>query len=67
MAELKIGIIGASGRMGQANIRQVIHTDGCILVAASDMPGTSQVGQAAGAPAGKGRIGVEMTGDPGGG
>jgi len=64
MAELKIGIIGASGRMGQANIRQVIHTDDCILVAASDMPGTSQIGQDAGETAGKGIIGVEITDDP---
>ena len=64
MAELRIGIIGASGRMGQANIHQVIDTDNCILVAASDMPGTSQIGRDAGETAGKGAIGVEITDDP---
>ena len=47
MAELKIGIIGAGGRMGQANIRQVIDTDDCILVAASDMPGETREKQPA--------------------
>ncbi len=63
MAELKIGIIGAGGRMGQANIRQVIDTDDCILVAASDMPGTPQIGRDAGETAGKGIIGVEISDD----
>lgn len=61
MAGMKIGIIGAGGRMGQANIRQIIETEGCLLVAASDMAGTPLIGRDAGEVIGKEKIGVNIT------
>lgn len=63
MADMKIGIIGAGGRMGQACIRQVTDTDGCAVVAASDMAGSTLIGQDAGTAAGAGALGVAVTDD----
>lgn len=63
MADTKIGIIGAGGRMGQACIRQVTDTDGCAVVAASDMAGSALIGQDAGTAAGAGALGVAVTDD----
>lgn len=63
MADMKIGIIGAGGRMGQACIRQVTDTDGCAVVAASDMAGSALIGQDAGTAAGAGALGVAVTDD----
>ena len=63
MADMKIGIIGAGGRMGQANIRQVVETDGCTVVAASDVAGSPLIGQDAGAASGAGTLGVTIGDD----
>ena len=63
MADMKIGIIGAAGRMGQANIRQVTQTDGCTVVAASDAAGSALIGRDAGEVAGAGRLDVTITDD----
>lgn len=63
MADRKIGIIGAGGRMGQACIRQVTETDGCVIVAASDAPGADLVGRDAGEAAGAGNLGIAVTDD----
>ena len=32
---MKIGVVGAAGRMGGAVIRQVMETEGCVVAAAS--------------------------------
>ena len=66
MADMKIGIIGAGGRMGQACIRQVTETDGCSVVAAADMSGSPLIGQDAGEAAGAGTLGVAVTDDAAG-
>jgi 4-hydroxy-tetrahydrodipicolinate reductase len=63
MADMKIGIIGAGGRMGQACIRQVTDTDGCEIVAASDVAGADLIGRDAGEAAGTGTLGVAVTDD----
>ena len=63
MADMKIGIIGAGGRMGQACIRQVTETDGCDIVAASDVAGADLIGQDVGEAAGAGTLGVAVTDD----
>lgn len=63
MADRKIGIIGAGGRMGQACIRQVTGTDGCMIVAASDIAGSALIGKDAGDAAGAGNLGVAVTDD----
>ena len=63
MADMKIGIIGAGGRMGQACIRQVTDTDGCAVIAASDIAGSALIGQDAGDAAGSGPLGVAVSED----
>ena len=64
MSELKIGVIGAAGRMGGAVIRQVAETEGCAVVAASEVQGSPAIGRDAGEVAGLGTIGVAITGEP---
>jgi 4-hydroxy-tetrahydrodipicolinate reductase len=60
---LKIGILGGAGRMGQMNIRQVAMTDGCVVAGATARPGSDAVGRDAGELAGIGALGVTVTGD----
>lgn len=52
MADLKVVVTGASGRMGAANIRAVVATSGLKLHAALDRPDTHAIGVDAGILAG---------------
>ena len=61
--DLKFGILGGAGRMGQMNIRQISMTDGCVLAGATGRPGSDVVGQDAGTLAGVGSLGVAITDD----
>ena len=61
---MKIGISGAAGRMGQALTRQVEATEGCILVAATEVPGHPALGRDCGALAGIEPLGVAVSDDP---
>jgi len=70
MAELKVVVAGAGGRMGAANIRAVaalsglsLHGAVAKLHAAVDRPGTPAIGQDAGLFAGIGALGVAITDD----
>ncbi|KQX38777.1 4-hydroxy-tetrahydrodipicolinate reductase [Devosia sp. Root436] len=70
MAELKVVVAGAGGRMGAANIRAVAALSGLALHgavaklhAAVDRPGTAAIGQDAGLYAGIGPLGVAITDD----
>jgi 4-hydroxy-tetrahydrodipicolinate reductase len=74
MAELKVVIAGAGGRMGAANIRAVaaltglavhgaVAGRGLSLHAAVDRPGTPAIGQDAGLFAGIGALGIAITDD----
>lgn len=70
MAELKVVVAGAGGRMGAANIRAVAALSGLALHgavaklhAAVDRPGTPAIGQDAGLYAGIGPLGVAITDD----
>ena len=74
MAELKVVVAGAGGRMGAANIRAVathrelalhgaVANGGLALHAAVDRPGTSAIGQDAGLYAGIGALGITITDD----
>jgi len=65
MAELRIGVTGAAGRMGGAVIRQVAATEGCRVVAACEAPGSAAIGRDAGEAAGIGAIGVAIGADAG--
>jgi 4-hydroxy-tetrahydrodipicolinate reductase len=63
MADMKIGIVGAAGRMGGTVIRQVTMTDGCVVAAASEIPGSEAIGKDAGEVAGCGALGVAIIND----
>jgi len=58
MADLKVAIAGAGGRMGQTNIRVVLQSPGVQLHSAFDRAGTPLIGKDAG-----GDIGVLVTED----
>lgn len=64
MGELGIGVVGASGRMGQMLVRTVVETAGAKLVAATERAGSSALGRDAGELAGVGPIGVVVGDDP---
>ena len=60
MAEMRIGVVGASGRMGRAVIRQVTNTPGCAVVAACEHSLSEDIGRDAGDLAGCGSLGVKI-------
>jgi 4-hydroxy-tetrahydrodipicolinate reductase len=65
MAEdLKVGVVGCTGRMGRMVITQVTETDGCTIAGGSEYPGHPNLGADAGEIAGVGRLGVEIQADP---
>jgi len=61
--EMKIGIVGATGRMGQMLVHQVAGTDGCVLAGATEREGSEAVGKDAGVLAGLGEAGVAIGSD----
>lgn len=63
MADLKVVIAGAGGRMGAANIRAVTATRGLGLHAALDRAGSPALGKDAGTLAGLEPLGVVVTDD----
>jgi 4-hydroxy-tetrahydrodipicolinate reductase len=63
-SEMKLVVVGAAGRMGQALIRLIHQTPGVTLHAAVAREGSAFVGRDAGEISGLGPIGVEITGDP---
>lgn len=61
---MKIGVVGATGRMGRANIAQVAATKGLKLVAAVTAKGDADLGKDAGTLAGlEAPLGVPVTDD----
>lgn len=62
--DLKVGIVGAAGRMGQMLVRQVMATEGCRVAGATEHDGNPNLGKDAGAIAGIGDIGVSIVDDP---
>jgi len=60
MADLRIGVIGAGGRMGGAIVRQTHETPGVTLVAACENAGHAAIGRDAGEVAGIGANGVKI-------
>ncbi|QIM63019.1 4-hydroxy-tetrahydrodipicolinate reductase [Pasteurellaceae bacterium Orientalotternb1] len=62
---VKIGIVGAGGRMGRQLIQAVQNAQGVELGAAFERQGSSLVGADAGEVAGMGAIGVKITDDLG--
>lgn len=64
MAELRVVVAGAGGRMGRALIRAVLDETRMRLVGALDRPEAPSQGQDAGALAGAAPVGVPVTADP---
>jgi 4-hydroxy-tetrahydrodipicolinate reductase len=64
MSDMRLVVVGAAGRMGQALIRAVHRTPGVALTAAIEREGSPALGQDAGLASGLGPIGVEVTDDP---
>jgi 4-hydroxy-tetrahydrodipicolinate reductase len=60
---MKIGVVGATGRMGRMLIRQIHETAGCELVGAVNRPSAAELGQDVGALAGTGPLGVGLGSD----
>ena len=60
MADMKLGIAGAGGRMGQMLTREIAATEGAVLVAALGAPGSAALGRDVGALAGLGETGVRI-------
>ncbi|MCE2509492.1 MAG: 4-hydroxy-tetrahydrodipicolinate reductase [Alphaproteobacteria bacterium] len=60
---MKIGILGAAGRMGQMLVREVAAGQGIALAGAADMAGHAAIGKDAGQLAGLSPLGVVITQD----
>ncbi len=63
MADMKIVVVGAAGRMGQTLIKAVSEVDGITLTGAIERKGTEALGNDAGELAGIGANGVKITDD----
>lgn len=63
MNEIRVAITGAGGRMGRILVQAVNASDGLVLGAASEQPGSSLIGTDAGELAGVGRLGVGLVPD----
>jgi 4-hydroxy-tetrahydrodipicolinate reductase len=64
MADLRLVVTGAGGRMGQTLVRLVAETPGVVLVGAVERPGSPVIGQDAGRVAGLDANGVTITDGP---
>ncbi|MCF3936427.1 4-hydroxy-tetrahydrodipicolinate reductase [Acuticoccus sp. M5D2P5] len=60
---MKIGVVGAAGRMGRALIRAVDEDERTTLAAAVERPGAAEIGLDAGTLAGCGTLGVAVGDD----
>ena len=63
MAEIRVVVAGAGGRMGVANIAAVAAHPDLVLHAAIDRPGGPAIGRDAGTYAGLETLGVSITDD----
>jgi 4-hydroxy-tetrahydrodipicolinate reductase len=63
MAEMRLIVAGAGGRMGRALVRAIAETDGVVLAGALEAPGSELIGQDAGSLAGLPPNGVLLSGD----
>lgn len=63
-AAMKLVVVGAGGRMGQTVLRLIQGTEGAVLHAAVERPGSPAIGKDAGELAGLGSIGVPVSDDP---
>jgi 4-hydroxy-tetrahydrodipicolinate reductase len=64
MSDIRIVVAGAAGRMGQAVVRTLAGTPGCVVSGALEVSGKRDLGVDAGALAGARPLGVMLTDDP---
>jgi 4-hydroxy-tetrahydrodipicolinate reductase len=64
MSDMRLIVVGAAGRMGQALIRAVAAEPGVVLAGAVERAGSPQLGRDAGTIAGLEPLGVTLTDDP---
>ncbi len=62
--DMKIGVVGCAGRMGQMVVRQVSETAGCVVVGGTEPTGSPAIGADIGVLAGLDPLGVTATDDP---
>jgi 4-hydroxy-tetrahydrodipicolinate reductase len=64
MSDMKIAVLGAAGRMGQALARTVAATEGCVLAGGVEAKGSPAIGRDLGEVAGLPPLGIAITDDP---
>jgi 4-hydroxy-tetrahydrodipicolinate reductase len=64
MDEMRLVVVGAAGRMGQMLVKAISATEGVVLAAALERPGSPAIGQDAGVIAGLGPLDVAISDDP---
>jgi 4-hydroxy-tetrahydrodipicolinate reductase len=64
MSDMKIAVLGAGGRMGQALTRVLAETPGCVIAGGIEAKGSPNIGWDIGEVAGLKPIGVVITDDP---
>jgi 4-hydroxy-tetrahydrodipicolinate reductase len=63
MADMRLIVAGAGGRMGRALVRTIAETEGATLVGALEAPGSELLGKDAGILAGLPANGIALSGD----
>lgn len=63
MSEIRLGVVGAAGRMGLALVREILAREGCRLAGATERPGSPQIGRDVGSLAGLGETGCRIGAD----
>jgi 4-hydroxy-tetrahydrodipicolinate reductase len=64
MSDMRLVVVGASGRMGQALIRLIQRIDRVAVSGALERPDSPHIGKDAGVLAGAGELGVAISADP---
>lgn len=64
MSDMRIAVLGAAGRMGQALTRALAETPGCTVAGGVEVKGSAAIGQDIGAVAGLEPLGHAITDDP---
>ena len=64
MGDMRLVVTGAAGRMGQMLVKAIAATEGVVLAAALERPGSPALGQDAGLLAGVGPLNVKISDDP---
>src|SRR5262245_28347067 len=64
MTDMKIGVVGCSGKMGQMLVREIAGTPGCAIAGGTEAPGHSALGRDVGEVAGLGGVQLKIGDDP---